>query len=222
MTIHVTRLASSDASAFLALQTDVAAGLPPGFFIAKHADTLLGFLDGTAGAAYGIFDREVLVAAALLRLPNAAYPNPLREPRFPIVPSEDWQYHAAFLENAMVHPEARGRGYQRALIEARLDHAAASGMRWACAACHLHNQASWANLLRSGMVIVGLIERDGRIVVGLLRALGASRLDSDPRSRIAAPAQDKRLHLAALAAGFIGVRLAGRAVIYQRLNASSI
>jgi ribosomal protein S18 acetylase RimI-like enzyme len=210
-------LGRTDLPELLALQQDATHGLPEGFFRGKDELGLRAYLDGTLGVAYGIVDgSDVLRAAALLRLPDAAHPNPDAGPRFPIVPAADWPCHAAFLENAMVHPDDRGRGHQRALLDLRIAHAAATGMRWACAASHLHNVASWSNLLARDLVIAGLIERNGQPVIGLLRAIGAARLATDFGENKMVPLRDKARHLAALGDGFVGVARRGDAVIYRR------
>lgn len=214
--MRLRRLGPADLPALLALQKTVIQDLPAGFLLAKDETALGSYVDGTRGVAFGIVDAGVLRAAALLRVPSAAYPNPESDPRFPIVPDEDWPTHAAFLENAMVEPEARGRGYQRALLDARIAQASAAGMRWICSGTDLRNQVSWTNLLRRGFVIGGLIERDGRSVIGLVRALGPKPIAANPRDRATIPAQEAALHVAALRAGYVGVRMAGATVIYQR------
>lgn len=219
-TTHLRRLGPADLPALLALQRAATEDLPAGFFRINDDAALGPYLNGAHGVACGIIEAGTLCAAALLRVPDATHPNPESKPRFPIVPDADWPCHAAFLESAMVHPEARGRGYQRSLLKARIAHAGAAGMRWACSGANLRNQVSWANLLRCGFVLGGLIEREGRIVIGLARALGPKPIATDRRDRALVPAQDAALHTAALRAGFVGVRIAGSTVIYQRRAAS--
>ena len=215
-------LGIEDLRSLVTLQNTGARDLAPGFFRPKDEHALRGYLDGTLGVAYGIFDGDALRASALLRLPDAAHPNPDAKPRFPIVPEADWPRHAAFLENAMVYPDARGRGHQRTLIYIRLAHAVAAGMRWACSAAHLHNQASWANLLGAGFVLAGLIERQGEPIIGLVTGLGRVRIAVDARAQIAVPPRAKAAHRAALAEGRVGVgREKHGAVLYQRLARAS-
>jgi GNAT superfamily N-acetyltransferase len=219
-TTHLRRLGPADLPALLALQRAATEDLPDGFFRLKDEAALGPYLDGTYGLAYGIVEAGTLCAAALVSIPDATHPNPESNPPFPIVPDPDWPCHAAFLESAMVHPDARGRGSQRSLLKARIAHAGAVGMRWACSGANLRNQVSWANLLRCGFVLGGLIERRGRIVIGLARALGPTPIATDRRDRAIVPAQDAALHRAALRAGFVGVRIVGASVIYQRRAAS--
>jgi GNAT superfamily N-acetyltransferase len=227
MTVHVAAsraavpavrmLAAADLGAVAGLQAAVAAGLPANFIRVKDEDDLRGYLDGTRGVAYGVVERGTLLAMPLLRLPGAAHPNPPGEPPFPLVPAADWPCHAAFLESAMVRPAARGRGYQRALLDARMFHATMAGMKWICAGANLRNEVSWANLLARGLAIAGLLDL-GFPRIGLVAAVDAAALTTDPADRVAVAAQDQAGHQAALRDGYVGVRMAGDGtVIYQRL-----
>lgn len=213
----VRRLSTADLPDVVRLRAVAAAGLPGGFLWPKTEDQLGAYLDGTAGAAFGIDGGRDLAAMALLRVPGDDPPSP--HPRFPLVPDEDWPRRACGLESTVVSPEARGRGYQRALIDARLAHAASTRMRWACAGVRLENAVSWANLLARGMVIVGVRFDSGYPILGLLRPLGPQALRSEPNDRVAVGADDPSGHQAALGGGYVGVRLAGdRLVIYERLS----
>jgi GNAT superfamily N-acetyltransferase len=216
---RVKQLTQADLADALALQAAVAAGLPAHFIRVRSEDELRGYLNGRLGVAFGIFDRDVLLATALLRLPSPDHPNPQSDPPFPLVPAADWPCHAAFLENAMVLPAARGRGFQRALLLLRLAHAAVSGMKWVCAGANLRNEASWRNLLAEEMAIVGLIDR-GFPAIGLLAAFDADALATVADDRLAVPAQDQAGHQAALRDFYVGVGLAPEGtVIYRRLSA---
>jgi hypothetical protein len=213
----VRQLTLTSLRAIADLQAAVAAGLPANFMRGKSEDEMRGYLDGTLGSAYGIFDHDALLAIALLRLPNARHPNAKGDPPFPIVPEADWPRHAALLENTMVLPAARGRGYQRALLDVRMFRAAASGMRWICAGANLRNEMSWANLLAKGMAIAGLLDR-GFPLIGLLAPVEAASLKTDPADRVAVAAQDEAHHQAVLRDGYIGLRRAADgSVVYQRL-----
>jgi GNAT superfamily N-acetyltransferase len=213
----VRQLGPGHRAAIAVLQAAVTAELPPYFLRGKSEADLHHYLDGTHGAAYGIVEDDHLLAMALLRLPSQAHPNAKGDPPFPIVPAADWPCHAAFLENAVVLPAARGRGYQRALLDVRMFRAAVSGMRWICSGANLRNEQSWTNLLSCGMAIVGMIDI-GFPLLGLLTAVDAPDLATDPRDRIAVPVQDRARHQAVLRDGYIGVRRMpdGGHVIYQR------
>jgi GNAT superfamily N-acetyltransferase len=213
----VKRLTVADLAAVVELQTAVTSGLPAGFIWPRTEQTLRGYLDGTLGAAYGIAEGDALVAVSLLRVQDSGHP--LVGPRFRLVPEADWSRHACFLENTMVVPAARGRGYQRALIGTRLAHAASAGMRWACAGIALENSVSWANLLAEGMVIADIRCDLGYPIIGLLRAFNAPELKFDPDDRVLVGGRDHVQHQAALQAGYIGVSLTpDGAVVYQRLS----
>lgn len=207
-------LAPSDLAAIHALHA-AADPLPPGFLQPKTDAELLAHLAGQGGAAHGIVLDGRLVACALLRLPDAAHPNP--SPGFPLVPKADWKLLACGMEHALVHPDARGRGFQRALLAARLVHAARAGMRWACAGVRLANQASWRNLLAAGFAIAGQRHDFAAPLLGLLRPVAAPLATGMDDARRVAP-QDAAGHDAALAAGLVGVALDETGdVIYRRV-----
>jgi hypothetical protein len=139
------------------------------------------------------------------------------------VPEDDWPLYACFLENTMVLPAARGRDYQRILLDIRFSHAASTKMRWVCAGVQFRNFVSWANLLAKGMAIVGMRFDLGYPVIGLLRSLDARALTHDSSDQVSIRAHDLSQHQAALQDGYIGVRLASDgAVIYQQLSARHI
>ena len=224
------QLTVADLPQIAELQAAVTAGLTAGFIRSKSESELRANLDGTLGAAYGIVEAGALVAMSLLRIPSEKHPNPgLRfalESADVVVAAglgetlveEDWSLYTCFLEHAMVLPTARGRGYQRALLDARLAHAASAKMRWVCAGVHFQNSVSWANLLAKGMAIAGIRFDPGYPVLGLLRSLDARVFTSDSSNRAPVSAHDAFQHQAALQNGYIGVRLASDgAVIYQRL-----
>ena len=69
-------------------------------------------LDGTHGVvAYGVVEASALLAIELLRIPDENHPNAGFS--FHLVPEEDWSLYVCFLENTMVLPAARSRGFQR-------------------------------------------------------------------------------------------------------------
>ena len=72
-----------------------------------------------------------------------------------------------------MHPEHRGRGWQRRLVEARIALARQQGARWACSGVHVLNTVSWFNLLACGFAVVGVRHDLGDPVLGLLRDLHA-------------------------------------------------
>ena len=212
----VTQLRVADLARIAALQDAVTEVLPVGFIRSKTESELLTYLDGTQGAAYGLVEGTALLAMSLLHIPDVKHPNGGLP--FPLVPEEDWPLYACFLENTLVLPGARGRGYQRTLIDARLSYAASTRMKWICAGVHLQNSVSWANLLAKGMAIVGIRFDFGYPVIGLLSSLGTPTLTSDSSDQIRVIANDHTQHQAALQNGYIGVRRSDGLVIYERLR----
>ena len=198
-------LRPADLDSILDLQAEVLAPLAKGFIRPKPASELAAYLDGRRGAAFGVEEEGRLVAIAFLMLPGPASPNPADLP-FRLVPAADWSFATAFLENTMVVESARGRGLQSALVDARLAHARAAGMRWICSGVHFRNRASWRNLLARGLVIADCREDRGYPALGLLGALGAAELRYDPDDAIDVPAAYFAAHRAALAADRVGTR----------------
>lgn len=151
----VRRLTVADLADVVEIQKGVTDGLPVGFIRSRTESELRAYLDGTLGVAYGVVDGTALLAMSLLRIPDENHPNRTSLP-FPRVPERDWPLRACLLENTLVLPTARGRGYQRALLAVRVSHAASARMKWICAGVQLQNSVSWANLLAIGMAIVGI------------------------------------------------------------------
>jgi hypothetical protein len=213
-------LRPADIDLVVELQRTVVAPLPDGFVRPRPPEELAAYLDGSAGAAFGVVDSDWLAAAALLRLPSPARPNAGRP--MPLVPAADWPRHACFVENAMVRHAARGHGLQRLLFDARRAHAARAGMRWICAGVHVHNTHSWTNLVTMGMTIVGIRFDTGQPLFGLLDSLGAAFPHIDDRDLALVRALDAERHEVRLAEGYVGVRLAhdGALIYARRLDAS--
>jgi GNAT superfamily N-acetyltransferase len=227
---HLRTLTLADLNEVLHLQQIAIAGLPAGFVRPRSAPDLAGFLDGRHGIAIGITEREALVAMSLLILPDGKTPSENLDAEIEKrgvtlaaglrarLSQEDWGFAACFLANDLVHPAARGRGYHRLMIEARLKHAAAAGMKWAFAGVHLKNTASWQNLLVSGMAAVMVSPDPRHPLLGLLRGLGAQALATDASASIFVSATDAAQHQAALQRGFIGAHRGPEgAVVYRKL-----
>ena len=224
------QLTPADLGAILVLQQSVLADLPPGFVRPRTERDWASYLDGTRGVAYGISAGAALAAASLLALPTAAEPGPSLDAEIATrgvvlsaglrqrISDEDWTRATCFLGNAMVRREARGRGYQRALIEARLAHAAAAAMRWAFSGVHFGNAVSWRNLLAHGMAIAVVRGDPRHPMLGLIRGYDASAVVTDAGDRIAVAPHEPSRHQAALQDGYIGVRVAADGdVIYEKL-----
>lgn len=206
-------LTPNDLPAVLALGQAAGGALPPGFLVPRSEAEIAARLAGEHGAVFGIVEQGVLLAMAMLRMHHPGEPQRLR---FPMVPEADWPQGCCGMEHALVHPASRGRGFQRALLAARLAHAATVGARWAIAGTRLANAASWRNLLAQGFAIVGQRHDMGAPVFGLLRGVTAP-LATWPDDLLRVDAEDATGHDAALAAGLVGVALgADGRVPYRR------
>lgn len=214
MTTTLRRLTISDVGRVQALQATVARDLPPGFLRPKTDAEVCAYLDGTDGVAYGLVDGATFAAIGLLRIPTGA--RAMTGPPFPLVPPDDWPWRACFLEHAMVHPDARGLGYQRALLDARLGYAARTAMRWTCAGVRLDNVASWRNLLAAGLVIAGIRFDLDAPVIGLLRACDGTSLAAPAGDETVVAIDDDAGHRAALGDGRVGVRIASDGSVRYR------
>jgi GNAT superfamily N-acetyltransferase len=227
---RVRQLTRADLSGILELQQAVAADLPAGFQRPRTASELEAYLDGRRGVAYGIGEGGALTASSLLTLPRADAPAETLDAeiaRRGVVFSKglreriselDWARATCFLENDMVRREARGRGYQRALVTARLAYAASLNMRWAFAGVHLRNAVSWRNLLAHGMAVVVLRFDPRHPVIGLIRSFDAVAIATDPSDQLSVAAHEPSQHQAALLDGYIGVATAADGgVLYQKV-----
>ncbi|WP_234052573.1 MULTISPECIES: GNAT family N-acetyltransferase [unclassified Xanthobacter] len=100
------------------------------------------------GSAVGIFDGEALVAYGILQHEHTPADGPHRLLNLPPETS------IGRLAGASVHPDHRGRGFQRAVIAERVASAPAGMVLFSTAAPI--NTPSWSNLLAGGFPIVGI------------------------------------------------------------------
>lgn len=112
-------------------------------FVAAHL--------GAQGRTIGLYDGTVLVAYAMLGLPRADDPD-----NFGHLLGLERADRARIghLASCMVQPGYRGRGLQRALLNARLLLARAHGCTRCAGIVSLHNHASRHNLMREGLQVL--------------------------------------------------------------------
>lgn len=216
-TARVQHLGPEDLPTLLALERAVRdSGVPEGFLMQKSDADLMAYLNGSVGRAYAVFERGRLSAAALMRMPRPGQSN--AGGGFPRISASDWARHTAFIESAMVAPDARGRGLHRALVDARLADARLAGMEWLASGAHLRNPSSWYGLIASGMTLVAArTDAQGHEVVGLLLPLNAAPFATDVQDRRSIARDDAPAHIAALKEGYLGIGVeAGDRVIYAR------
>lgn len=217
------RLVTTDFAAVARLQSEVAETVPKSFLRNKTSEELHAFLtddiNNKIGAGFGIFEHGKLLAMGFVR--TSMVNHPYQGPPFPRVPKEDWPNHAAFLENTIVAPTERGRGFQRTLIDLRTAHAKAAGARLVCAGVHLGNEVSWRNLLASGMAIVGIRLTNGHAVIGLLKSFDDNALRSSMTNLRLVAAQNTDGHLDAMEHGYIGKRMSTWGYVVYQMEHSS-
>ncbi|HYD87436.1 MAG TPA: GNAT family N-acetyltransferase [Vitreimonas sp.] len=206
------RLTQADLSALIKLNESVISSAPPGYIRPKSEADLAAIVTGGSGAAFCIRSQGELVAAALLTYPP---PQVAGLPLFPRVPPEQWLDGAAFFDGAVVRPDMRGQGLQRALFDTRLAYARTQGRRWFCAGVHAGNVVSWSNLIRKRLAIVGMAFFYGYPLFALLRAEDADAVATDGPSRLVDP-YDLAGHERALGAGMLGVDLLDGQIVYRR------
>lgn len=130
---HLRTLTLADLNEVLQLQQIVLSKTPPDYVRPRSPRELAGFLEGRQGAAVGILEHDALVAMSLLILPDGKTPTESLDAGIEKrgvsiaaglrarLSEEDWGFSTAFLSNALVHPAARGRGYHRSMLGARLN-----------------------------------------------------------------------------------------------------
>lgn len=113
--VTLRRCTPADAPAFFALQNEVRAAMPhPEQFVPDTLEHLTGYL--TDDLCLGAFDGQRLGAYFILRYCGESEHN---YAAFLDVPRAEWQ-HWANADSAVVHPDWRGNGLQRRLLEAAL------------------------------------------------------------------------------------------------------
>jgi GNAT superfamily N-acetyltransferase len=212
--VTIQTLAPHHLPELVALQEEVVASATAGFLDPRSEQVLGEFLGGAQGDCIGVWEGDRLQAAGLLRLPHPDRPN--EGPAFPTLTADAWRLEAAFLFGCMVRPQARGRGLQRRLVEARLALARSKGMRWACSGIAFDNTTSWRNLMACGMHVVGTRSAGGHLRVGFVRSLSSSAAEFAAGPFVlTAGFGDQQAHVDALDAGLVGVHWGADGVAYQ-------
>ena len=113
--IRLRRCGPADAAAFFALQNEVRAAMPhPEQFVPDTLENITAYL--REDLCIGAYDGERLGAYFILRYCGRSTHN---YAAFLGVPREEWE-HWANADSAVVHPDWRGNGLQRKLLEAAL------------------------------------------------------------------------------------------------------
>ena len=113
--VAVRRCGPADAAAFYALQNAVRAAMPhPEQFVPDTQENITAYL--AHDLCLGVFDGERLGAYFILRYCGQSEHN---YAAFLGIPQAEWD-HWANADSAVVHPDWRGNGLQRKLLEAAL------------------------------------------------------------------------------------------------------
>lgn len=208
-------LRAGDAARLQRLHADSAGSFPAYWMRSRSAAELAGYLDGTRGLAFGVIEQDQLLSVGLLRLPSPTQPNS-GDP-FPRIPAADWRLDTAVLDGALVHPAARGLGYQRVIIERGRAVVADLGLRWLAAGVHLANVASWRNLLRHGFAITGTRQQETGTFLTLLTGGDGGRLATDEARSVRVRIDDAQGIALHLAEGYAGVALDHHHLVCSRL-----
>ena len=113
--VAVRRCGPADAAEFYALQNEVRAAMPrPELFVPDTLENITSYL--AHDLCLGVFDGKRLGAYFILRYCGQSEHN---YAAFLGIPEEEWE-HWANADSAVVHPDWRGNGLQRKLLEAAL------------------------------------------------------------------------------------------------------
>ena len=149
------RCSPADAAAFFALQNEVRAAMPhPEQFVPDTLENITAYL--REDLCIGAYDGERLGAYFILRYCGRSAHN---YAAFLGVPREEWE-HWANADSAVVHPDWRGNGLQRKLLEAALS-LVRPGIVGIGATVSPENQYSLNNALACGFVIADRREMYG-------------------------------------------------------------
>ena len=153
--IRLRRCGPADAAAFFALQNEVRAAMPhPEQFVPDTLENITAYL--REDLCIGAYDGERLGAYFILRYCGRSTHN---YAAFLGVPREEWE-HWANADSAVVHPDWRGNGLQRKLLEAGAAPCPARAS-WHRGHRQPENQYSLNNALACGFVIADRREMYG-------------------------------------------------------------
>lgn len=153
--VTIRRCGPADADAFYALQNEVHAAMPhPEQFVPDTRENITAYLTGDL--CLGVYDGARLGAYFILRYCGQSEHN---YAAFLGVPKSEWD-HWANADSAIVHPDWRGNGLQRKLLEAALP-LLRPGIVGIGATVSPENQYSLNNALASGFTIAARREMYG-------------------------------------------------------------
>lgn len=198
------------------LQNTVLENLPSHkkHFIAKRTKAdFLRFMQ-SGGQIIGLKDGDELVAYSIVEFPKSIETCGF-DTSIQIEKIED----TAFLKSTLVHPDFRGLGLQKTLIDARLEQAALANKTWAICEVDIQNAASIKNLLGKGFTIrdSGISPVDGMPAVYMYKNLKEAmpaNLNNNALQLVPVEAWEK--HKALLNNGHIGIDYFDGFITYRK------
>ncbi len=153
---QLTRLGPSHLPAIITLHHRVIADLPPGNAATETDQFFADHLDA-CGQIFGAFDGDRLMAYCVLGLPRETDPNFGTDHHLP----PDQLGKVAHIDGAAVDPQWRGQGWQRRMVEHRIEIARKCGRTIALSTVAPTNFPSLISTVSTGLAIHGLIAKFG-------------------------------------------------------------
>ncbi|MAB35644.1 MULTISPECIES: GNAT family N-acetyltransferase [Thalassospira] len=197
------RLGSSHLPAIIALHHKVIADLPPGNAATETDQFFADHLDA-CGQIFGAFDGDRLIAYCVLGLPRETDPNFGTDHHL----SPDLLGQVAHIDGVAVDPQWRGQGWQRRMVEHRIEIARKCGRTIALSTVAPTNFPSLISTVSTGLAIHGLIAKFGGNRFLLRRDIGPdqdAKFPSAPDSAIWCASDDLATCRKLLDDGLIGL-----------------
>lgn len=163
----IIRLDQSHLPAIIALHHKVLADMPPGN-AASETDQFFADHLHTCGQIFGVFDGDRLMAYCVLGLPRDGDPNFGNDHHLP----PDQLARVAHIDGVAVDPHWRGQGWQRRMVEHRINVARKYGRTIMLSTVAPTNFASLISTVSTGLAIHGLIAKFGGSRFLLRRDIG--------------------------------------------------
>lgn len=170
------RLEPSHLPAIIALHRKVIADLPPGD-VAAETDQFFDDHIDRCGQIFGVFEKDRLMAYCVLGLPGKSDPNFGLDHDIP----PDQLGKVAHIDGVAVAAEWQGQGWQRKMVQHRIDVAQKHGRTIMLSTVAPTNFASLISTVSTGLAIHRLIGKFGGNRFLLRRDIG-SQADANPPS----------------------------------------
>lgn len=136
----------------ISLQRQVSAALPDPEVFMLHDEAYFSGIFDLPSAAIGAFCRNRLIAYCFIIIPGSSQANLGRDINLPLRELSS----VAHIQAAAVHPDYRGHGLQKMMLEEQLKNIEEQGYRHACCTVSPKNPVSLKNVLSCGLLIEAL------------------------------------------------------------------